>query len=90
VPPYRSCRGVGDGVMHPRFFKIKNMQIYGHSTGLLIREVISFFSRGGQHFDRLPRRGENVKKKIVCKNTKKSLFFKIRGANAPPAPHPPK
>jgi len=27
-----------------------------------------------------------VIKKCVCKNTKKSLFFKFREANAPPAP----
>jgi len=56
---------------------------------LVSRDVISVFSRGGANFDRLPRAGQNMKKTIfVCKNTKKSLFFKIRGANAPPLPPP--
>jgi len=50
------------------------------------RDVISVFSRGGQNFARLPRRGKIWKKQnFVCKTTKKSLFFKFRGReNHPP------
>jgi len=42
-----------------------------------------------KNFDRLPMGGggQNMKKTNVGKNTKYSLFFKIRGgANAPPLP----
>jgi len=46
-----------------------------------------FFPGGwGQNVERLPRGGQNVKKKIVCKNTKNHYFSNSMGANAPPAP----
>jgi len=52
------------------------------------RDVISVFSRGGHIFDRLPRGGgiKYEKYNILWAKTQKSLFSKIRGANAPPAP----
>jgi len=55
----------------------------GLNTGTLFR----FFSRGGQHFDRLPRGGQNMKKTKCCvQKHKKSYFSKPGGGgNAFPA-----
>jgi len=51
------------------------------------RDVISVCSRGGLNFDRLPRRGQNMKKQnFVCKNTKITIFQIQGGGNAPHAP----
>jgi len=59
----------------------------GRYMNTIIRDVILVFSRGGQNFDRLPRRGQNMKKTKCCgKKHKKSLFFKIRGGQMPPLP----
>jgi len=48
------------------------------------RDVISFYSRGGIFIDVLRGR-QNMKKKIVCLNTK-IPYFSNQGAFAPPAP----
>jgi len=42
------------------------------------RDVISIFSRGGQHFDPFFRGGGD-KNKMLCAKAQKSLFLKIRG-----------
>jgi len=47
-----------------------------NSNQLLIRDVFSVFSRVGQNFDTK-----------FSKNHKKSLFFKIRGGDAPAPPN---
>jgi len=58
---------------------------------LFPRDVISVFSKGeGQNFDRLPRGGgaKYEEKHMLCKNTRKSLFFLFReGKCPPPCPH---
>jgi len=57
----------------------------------LVRDVISVFSRGGQNFDRVPRRGgAKYEEKIFCRQKhKKVTIFQIQGGGQmPPLPPP--
>jgi len=54
---------------------------------MTFRDVISVFSRGGGTIlTNFLRVGAIYEERKKCKNTKKSIFFKFRGANAPPCP----
>jgi len=76
--------------MYP-IFKISNT----HQNSILIsldwkpspRDLILVFCRGGKILTDFLE-GQNMKKKIWCAKTQKSLFFKFRGRSRCPPPAP--